>query len=92
MIRGVLEGGLEGEGDPHLPPVAVGVEGGGGPRAAQLLEGAEEQGELVLAVHGVGVVGGHLGVTSLQPSLRIYIDICVGFKSVGHRNISLCPL
>ena len=43
------------------------------------MEGVEEQEELGLAVHGVGVVGGHPGVTSLQPSWWIYSNICVGF-------------
>ena len=48
---GGLGGGLECEGGPHLPPVAVRVQGGGGTPADQLVEGAEEQGPLVMAVH-----------------------------------------
>ena len=48
---GGLGGGLECEGGPHLPPVAVRVQGGGGTPADQLVEGAEEQGQLVVAVH-----------------------------------------
>ena len=56
---GVERGGLEGEGGPHLPPIAVGVEGGSCTPAPQLVVGAEEQGEMRLAVHGGEVVGGH---------------------------------
>ena len=46
--------------------MAVGVEGGGGPPAVQLVEGAEEQGELGLAVHGGGVVWGPLHFSHLE--------------------------
>ena len=60
MVGGVLGGGLEGEGGSHLPPVAVGVEGGGGPPSIEVEEGVDEQGEVGL-VHGGGVVGGHQG-------------------------------
>ena len=67
-MTGKLGGNLEGEGGLYLPPVAVRVEGGGGPPADQLVEGAEEQGELGLSVHGGEVVGGHLAITSFQPS------------------------
>ena len=58
-LGGGLGGGLEGEGGPHLPPIAVGVEGGSCTPAPQLVVGAEEQGEMRLAVHGGEVVGGH---------------------------------
>ena len=93
MVGRVLGGGLDCEGGLHLPPVAVGVEGGSGPPFVEVDEGVEEQGELGLAVHGAGVVGGHLGVTFLQPSWRIYSDICVILldtgTSVHHQSFSI---
>ena len=46
VVKGGLEGGLEGEGGPHLPPVAVGVEGGDGPPSIEVEEGVDEQGEV----------------------------------------------
>ena len=58
VVGGVLEGGLEGEGGLFLPPMAVGVQGGGGPPSVEVVEDVDEQGEVV---HGGGVVGGHQG-------------------------------
>ena len=63
VLGGGRGGGLYGEGGLHLPPMAVGVEGGGGPPAVQLVEGAEEQGD---AVHGGGVVWGPLHFSHLE--------------------------
>ena len=77
VVGGVLGGDLDGEGGFHLPPLEVGMEGGGDSPFVEVEEGVEEQGELSLAVHGAGVVGGQLGFTFLQPSWRIYSDICV---------------
>ena len=42
MVGGVLGGGLDGEGGLHLPLVAVGVEGGGGPPFVEVEEGVNE--------------------------------------------------
>ena len=55
-------------------------------------EGVEEQGEVGIGggVHGGGVVvGGHLPVTSLPTSWRIYSDICIfqitfGWQELNH--------
>ena len=57
VVGGVLGGGLEGEEGLYLTPVAVGVQGGGGPPSVEVVEGVNEQGE----VHGGGVVGGNQG-------------------------------
>ena len=57
-VEGGQGGGLESEGGSHLPPIAVGVEGGSGTPVPQLVVGTEEQGEMGLAVHGGEVVGG----------------------------------
>ena len=70
-------GGLEGDGGLYLSLMAVGMKGGGGSPSVEVEEGVKEQGELGPAVHDAGVVGGHLEVTFLEPSWRIYTDICV---------------
>ena len=72
-LGGGLGGGLEGEGGPHLPPVTVEVEGGGGPLPCEVVEGVHEQVDGGLGGHGHG---GHLGgFTPHLPSWRNYSGI-----------------
>ena len=92
VLEGGLGGGLDGEGGLHLPPVAVGVEGGGGPPAVQLVECAEEQVELGLAVHGGGgVVWGHFTSAILDFSFPNYSEARLGLITGLRRSFDNPP-
>ena len=78
-LGGGLGGGLEGEGGPHLPPVTVEVEGGGGPLSVLVVQGVDEQGDGGL-VHGEGLVvicGGHFTSAILAELLCYMTDSCL---------------
>ena len=73
-LGGGLGGGLEGEGGPHLPPVTVEVEGGGGPLPCEVVEGVHEQVDGGLGhVEGVVVTwGGSLHICHPGGIILVY--------------------